>query len=37
MASEAPNMAVRGIMYMDTKVMEIPDVSSEVKFAIWSQ
>ena len=34
MASEATKMAVRGNMHIDTRVIEIPDVNSEVKFEI---
>ena len=32
MASEATKMAVRGNMQMDTRVIEVPDFNSEVKF-----
>ena len=34
MASEATKMAVRGNMHMDTRVIEVPDFNSEVKFEI---
>ena len=32
MASEATKMAVRGNMHMDTRVIEVADFKSEVKF-----
>ena len=32
MASEATKMAVRGYMHMDTRVIEVADFNSEVKF-----
>ena len=34
MASEATKMAVRGNTHMDTRVSEVPDFKSEVKFEI---
>ena len=32
MASEATEMAVRGNMHIDTRVIEVPDFKTEVKF-----
>ena len=32
MASEATKMAIRGNMHMDTRVIEVADFKSEVKF-----
>ena len=32
MASEATKMAVRGNMHIDTRVIEVADFKSEVKF-----
>ena len=32
MASEATKMAVRGNIYMDTRVIKVADLKSEVKF-----
>ena len=32
MASEATKMAVRGNMHIDTRVIEVTDFKSEVKF-----
>ena len=34
MASEATKMAVRGNMHNDTRVIEVADFKSEVKFEI---
>ena len=34
MAQEATKMAVRGNMHMDTRVIEVPNFNSEVKFEI---
>ena len=34
MAEGATKMAVRGNMHMDTRVIEVPDFNSEVKFEI---
>ena len=34
MASEATKMATRGNMHMDTKVIEVLDFNSEVKFEL---
>ena len=34
MASEATKMADTGNMYMDTRVFEVPDFNSDVKFEI---
>ena len=34
MASEATKMAVRGNMHMVTRVIEVPDFNSEVKFEL---
>ena len=33
-ASEATKIAVRGNMHMDTRVIEVPDFNSEVKFEL---
>ena len=35
MASEATKMAIRGNMHMDTRVIEVADFKSEVKFDLW--
>ena len=35
MASEATKMAIRGNMHMDTRVIEVADFKSEVRFEFW--
>ena len=35
MASEATKMAVRGNMHINTRVIEVADFKSEVKFEFW--